>query len=534
MRRESWLRMLLLSLCGSFFASSPAAALTPESPQVQRLINSGLKFLEGENHGGNADKVGGAGLIGLCHFKATGDPAHPQVARAIAACQQICRQKAEFISLDIYSTGIAIMFLCEVDAGKYHSEIQTLLDSLIHRQHPAGAWGYPGRDTCDTSMTQYGALGVWAARRHGFDVPDAVAARACNWLIRTQDPSGGWGYQGNDTGGFRRVPQKLVRLSLTSAGLGSTYIFSDVLDFSRGDDLRIEGLPPAFRRVVDERSRTGRSARVEVPRSLLRRAQAEGNRWLAEHLDFNEDETALYYYMYALERHMSFRELVEGRDPGTAWYDRGIAFLAEQQAKDGSWQEDYGPGVDTAFAVLFLMRGTKKTIEKTVASEREGLLVGGRGLPRDAGRARLLHGRIVATPLSTSIDELLAILEDPQHGDFDDVVEVPAEVTVDPNNARRRAAQVERLKRLAADSDPHVREAAVKVLARCSYLEAAPVLIAALEDDQTRVSLAARDGLRRLSRKFDGFGLPDRPTRAEKTIAADRWRKWYAGISATE
>jgi hypothetical protein len=36
--------------------------------------------------------------------------------------------------------------------------------------------------------------------------------------------------------------------------------------------------------------------------------------------------------------------------------------------------------------------------------------------------------------------------------------------------------------------------------------------------------------LRKLSRKIDGFGLPDKPTDGQKQTAQVRWQKWYLSI----
>ena len=49
------------------------------------------------------------------------------------------------------------------------------------------------------------------------------------WLIRTQDPSGGFGYQGKIGEGNKLVKQSEVRQSLSAAGLGSVYACSDML-----------------------------------------------------------------------------------------------------------------------------------------------------------------------------------------------------------------------------------------------------------------------------------------------------------------
>src|SRR5262249_37193719 len=155
----------------------------------------------------------------------------------------------------------------------------------------------------------------------------------------------------------------------------------------------------------------------------LRQAQIDGNRWIAQNLAF-EGEQWLYYYMYALERYMSFRELVERKSPGDGWYDQGVAFLTKAQQADGRWESQAGPQVDTAFAILLLMRGTKKTIEKPVGLESlNGVLVGGRGLPKDTSNVRIVGGRIVGTSLATTIDEMLEILEDPESDAFNTTVD---------------------------------------------------------------------------------------------------------------
>ncbi len=37
----------------------------------------------------------------------------------------------------------------------------------------------------------------------------------------------------------------------------------------------------------------------------------------------------------------------------------------------------------------------------------------------------------------------------------------------------------------------------------------------------------ARDGLRFISRKFEGFGMPNDPNQAELQSAQQQWRNWY-------
>ena len=530
-------RRLLLALAAmAWLFASPAWALNPDSPVVKRLIKSGLAYLDApEGQAANFEsRVGGQCLIGLCFFKDNADAQHVHVVEAVKRCQEVCRAPAEQIQLDIYGTGIAILFLCEVDAEKYTTEIEKLVQSLVLRQKTQGAWGYGDGShatTCDTSMTQYAVLGLWAAKGNGIAVPERVVVAAANWLIRTQDPSGGWGYQGNDPGEFRRVAQTPLRRSLAAAGLGSSFICADLLGMrTERPDRSIEGLPAAFMRLPEKVDKKQRDVDAFEPKRL-RQAHADGNRWTAQNFGF-EPDAWLYYYMYGLERCMSFRELVEGKSVGDEWYDRGVAHLTEAQHADGHWESNAGPLVDTAFAILFLMRGTKKTIQKTVGLESfDGVLVGGRGLPTDTSNVQVIGGRIVGSSLATSLDEMLAILEDPEHEAFDNTTEFPPELRVTASDPRERARQIERLARLASSGTAEVRKVAVETLAASGQFDVVPPLIAALEDRDNSVAIAARDGLRRVSRKFNAFGPPDNPTPTEKSIAANEWRKWYAAVA---
>lgn len=527
--QSPFLILSLVVIFGAFAASAPAhAQLTPESPEVRRMIAAGMKYLETAADG----RLGGDCLIGLCHYKNSGDAKHPAVARAVAACGRVCRLDAEQINTDIYSTGIAIFFLCEVDAQGNISDIEKLVQSLILRQKAGGGWGYPSGThaaTGDTSMTQYAVLGLWAAKGHGVRVPDEVVVRVGDWLIRTQDPGGGWGYQGNDPGNFVKVKQAQVRKSLTAAGLGSAYICASMLGISNEkEDRSIEGLPAAFQR-VEKPAEDGKAKPADLDPRRLRAAQVEGNRWFAQNFEVI-DENWVYYYLYAFERYMSFRELVEGRDFDAAWYDRGAKFLAKAQHEDGRWQSNAGPTVDTAFAILFLMRGTQKTIQTTIDDTRQWTVVGGRGLPKNTSNLRVSGGKLVGTPLVESIEDLLAILENPNDENFDYTLEFPPPVDWAKLTPQKHAEYVRRWTGIAKEGPPAARKFAVETLARCGRVSVAPVLIDALGDGDLGVVLAARDGLRRLSRKFAGYGLSNRPLAEEIDVAQEQWRRWYESI----
>src|SRR6187551_3259230 len=106
---------------------SPALAHTPESPEVRAVIKKGLKYLETAKEA----SLGGQCLIGLVFLKDGADEKHPKVVAAVNAC--LANTKGE-VGADIYSTGIAIIFLCTLNPSKYQPEIVKLRDSLEDRQ----------------------------------------------------------------------------------------------------------------------------------------------------------------------------------------------------------------------------------------------------------------------------------------------------------------------------------------------------------------------------------------------------------------
>ena len=88
--------------------------LTPESPEVQKLVDAGLAYLE--THTDN--RLGGKCLIALAFLKAGqgGPSANPRGPRGVS--QEDESQSARDAELDMYSNGLAIIFLCEAVAAK--------------------------------------------------------------------------------------------------------------------------------------------------------------------------------------------------------------------------------------------------------------------------------------------------------------------------------------------------------------------------------------------------------------------------------
>jgi len=95
-----------------------------------------------------------------------------------------------------------------------------------------------------------------------------------------------------------------------------------------------------------------------------------------------------------------------------------------------------------------------------------------------------------------------------------------------------RAAQLDRLERLVRGSRSwQARRVAARLLGTSDELRVAPALIFALSDPDTSVRKYARDGLRFISRKFEGFGMPDNPTQADVQQAQQQWRDWYRRLN---
>ena len=83
------------------------------------------------------------------------------------------------------------------------------------------------------------------------------------------------------------------------------------------------------------------------------------------------------------------------------------------QAEDGSWTTEKSPAgitADTAFATLFLLRSSKKSIEKAYGYG-DSTLVAGRGLPKETANLHVAGGKVRAVPKWTTAAELLPILE---------------------------------------------------------------------------------------------------------------------------
>lgn len=182
-----------------------------------------------------------------------------------------------------------------------------------------------GRD--DNSNTQFGLLGLWAARRH--DVPVQLALELAAQRFRhTQRDNGAWGY----------VPREPTKNSMTCVGL---------LGLAMGHGAAAE----AFLLAVKDKEAPLPS--LEDP--SIKAALAA----LAKYINRDDDAKGLesrtdLYYLWTLERvGMLYRQPRFGK---IDWYRWGCDIILPKQRDDGSWQDHYGQAIDTTFALLFLRR----------------------------------------------------------------------------------------------------------------------------------------------------------------------------------
>lgn len=539
------LRLLLWLGLWAALGVWPAAAraLTPDSPQVKAKVAKAIKFLEAAKPGSLGEKA----LVGLTLAKHGAPETAPQIQDGIKTIQEALKAGPDRFGADIYSTGIAIMFLVAVHPSKYRVEIEDLVESLHYRQKQHGAWGYPlSADrfggTCDTSMTQYAVLGMWEAEdQAGVPTSAAVWDRVAEWLILTQDPGGGWGYQGDPAERLgAHTMQGGVKHSLTAAAMGSLYIVKDRLGIRK-----LKKTPDDETPSVLEPIQIKEAVKTKLDLRHFSRALSAGNRWMESNYQIgkiDKEKDFWHYSVYALERFDSLKQADEAgydnrfadedaSERAEGWYTQGARVLLSTQSVTGSWKSMAGEIPDTCFATLFLIGSTKKSLQKSsLAKFKTGVMRGGTGLPAVDG-VRVRDGRVVVKPLDAPPDEILRTVANPDDPKFAESLEALAELAAEGDLAILKE-QGRRLARLAATAGTavQVRILAVQAISRSRNLDLAPLLIRLLDDPNPEVMTAASTGLGEISRKFTDFGLGTRPTELDRNAAVGKWKDWFATV----
>ena len=525
-------RMVLAAAMLLVLASSRGAVgVSPHSPEVKAMVAKGVEFLESE--AASDARLGAQALRGLALLKHKAGPNHPKVQEAIQVIKKNINDLTDLDQPHLYSPGMAVMFLIAHDPVANAAEINAILRFLESVQKPHGGWGYPQghphAKTGDTSMTQYCVLGAWEATQYDFDMSFQAMEDVTVWLLKIQDPGGGFPYQGNPASGFELVKQVDIRRSTTAASLGCLYMCGDFLGLERLAEEK-DKLPSALREIRQATGRRRRPRSTRIDGRLIREAVGRGNRWMQANYRIEAGGAGYQcYYLYALERYWSFREAAEGKeDTNPRWYDEGAEYLKEHQQANGGWSAGCGMTADTAFGVLFLLRSTREQIRRA-RDYGSSTLIGGRGLPDETDSVVIRGGQVVATPHLELVAQVLEAMKDADDPDYSEAMAALAELPSDDVNPMI-AKYADKLRQLTAAASPEARLTAVAALAKTRNMDDVPVLIYALTDPDRYVVLEARDGLRRISRKFDGFGLADRFTEAERQVAIEKWKAWYRAV----
>ncbi len=499
--------------------------VTPESREVRELVDKGLKYLEANTD----ERLGGRCLIALAFLKNGASPDHPRIKEAIAACEATSAEQLRGDS--VYSNGLAIIFLAELDPVKYKSLIERFAGVMQNRQKSNGGWGYDAYQTGDTSQTQYAVLAFWELMQVGLPPKVETVENGANWLLRTQDPGGAWGYQGKDPGSFKLEAQNDITVSMLAAGLGSTLICANILGtLEPGQAQEVEAkpkeqLPSALK--VAESSKVTKIKTLSggnLDREQVIKATTAGKAWFDK--NFNKDIEAdyPYYMLYSVERYKSFEDFLAGNiDEEPSWYEIGVNFIKENQKADGSVTSIAGPECATAFAILFLVRSTQQSIK---ASLGEGTLVGGRGLSANLARMKIQKGRLVKESKPTEIDNFLALLDATAGPELDSLLSESSRIDV----SNISLEEIRRLQQLVKSGAPEVRLMAVEALSQLRSLDYVPSLLYALTDPDKRVVRSARDGLQFVSRRFKGYGPSDNFTDKERYDSLELWKNWYQRV----
>ena len=521
-----------------------AEGLTPQSPIVLQTVERAVDFLK--KNGSREQRLGGRALIALALFKAGVDPETDQTIRGtIADIQKAVADDGTItVSDPIYTAGIIILLLAEIDPARYHRELVAMGRFLQTHQRSDGSWTYltagkaDAHPAGDMSMTQYGTMGLWTLHQIGIDVSGNAVDRLGRWLTLVQNPEGAYAYHTSVSSDFKQIHWNGPTLGMTAAGMASVYVCRDLFGLN-GQNRQWEEVHEAFREhSADDGDVPLRSYRLNVRKEMFSGVQMKGNAWMNRNINqITPTVNFFFYYLYALERYETFKELAEKKSfESPPWYNKMITVLLDTQTENGSWvgvHRDLPPPIDTAYAVLFLLRSTKRSFEKWKEPNifDGGNLRGGRGLPRSTDDLKIEDGVVVSLSEMGNAEQIMDRLDTLRDTDEETLIrlaELPAE---DIENLLKRNKA--KLKTMVGHETAAQRFAAVNLLGKSGDVSNVPALIYALTDPDHSVAEAAQKALLRLTRqpKLQPLPKPEEPNfERQMTVLINRWKEWYRTI----
>ena len=542
----------LVLVVGLFVGLGPgsAPAQPPNEARIEAARERALKYLQGAR----GSTPGEQALVVTVLLK-SGDPLDaPHIAPVLTAIVQRCGSDGNTYSpgvespTEIYEAAVSLMALANADPDKYGRNIDAIARYLIEKQKPDGGWDYPSMPGGDTSVTQYAALALWDAVRSGTRVPLRVWDKVAAWHIKTQRPDGSFDYKpGNGS------HQTTTFTTMTTAGVSTLYLCRMHL-FPRAGEL-VPDAPPGAAIAREARKRRKRYGFLEpvdrdaeeefasrpfreapkpgdnvvtVALGSVDRAIERGTTWMTAHFSTRSSANWNLYHLYTLERYgaLAGTDFVGEHD----WYAEGAADLLASQSPEGSWTDAANPPVATGFGILFLSRATRKLLHREIRTRAPklgtGLLMGGRGLPKDLEQLQIDEGALTIKKLKGPVADLLAELE---KGEGAQVESAQAGIvdTLLLEKPEALVGQTAQLKRLVKDRRVEVRRTAYWALGRTDDQRLAPLLIEGLNDPDPDCVLEAQQALVFLSRKPAEPDLPEELTDTERKALITRWKAWY-------
>lgn len=524
-------------------AAGPLAAqkkYTPDSLEVEEIVNRSIRFLQGNQPSGLGEKA----LSALAIVEARkrydqGNLTEDSLVRS-AIADVLSHLPAEvpagvderhlLTMNEVYIPAMSLILLAEVDKTRYRSEINRLVASIEKRFQPHGALTYSNRDQSvgDTSQVQYAALALYVANHHGFKIDAEIARRALEWLCDSQQATGNFHYhlmRNNN----RWQPDSLSMrsgLAIHVGGLGTVYLLADMLRLyprkkrmakvATGEtfvDLPktvMEYVPTADGDSSNPFSGDGPVVRFDL--SKLATSTGAGNRSLQSRFELDIEQWN-FYYLYALERYAWFREQAEGNISGgdlPNWYDLGVEFLKEkQQASGGFFKLNFTPesqAVCTAFAILFLVRSS----EIISSPPRESDLVGDIGFP--SGTLSVDGTNVIGGDAEKDITALMSMLKEKPTEEQLEAIALSMKRAIEDfaTMEDKSRGEIKAFLRTMVTSDNfYRRKIAVRFLASEQDMDNVPALLYLLGDPEFEICLEAHDGLRLISRRIDTMPLSE-------------------------
>lgn len=372
----------------------------------------------------------------------------------------------------------------------------------------------------DNSNTQFAIMGLWAARHHG--IPADGSLRLCEAYFRATHTNGTWGY--NSAG-----MEPHGRTAMTCAGLMGLAIGAGVV---RDREMKTipgakGGKPPSLKDPLHD----------PIIQAGLNFVGAHLAKMVADGLQRVQLD---YYFIWSVERVGVTYSLTTMA--GQKWHELGATILILHQLPDGTWSNNYGPLVDTCFALMFLKKANlardlsaallKKPTQPSLRAEGADNLTGPEAkasLPADADKLR----RELATAPPARQTQILEQLRDGNGSEFTEALVAAISGLKAETLTKARDCLAERLVRMTPatvrdklkDGRPEMRRAAALACAMKEDKSFLADLVALLDDADAIVVRAAGVALRSLTGQ--NFGPAANATAEERTKAVAAWKSWW-------